>query len=90
MLITRAGSVRVATPQGLQVVDTVGCGDCFQAGLVASLESSGLLSPAALAGAAPEALDRAARHAVATASLNATRSGCNPPTAAEVAAFLTT
>ncbi|NRR29066.1 carbohydrate kinase [Oxalobacteraceae bacterium] len=88
VLLSRSVSVSVKTPAGLVVADTVGCGDCFMAGLVQSLGEAGLLTPAALAGADAATLEQAGRRAVATASLNATREGCNPPTAAEVTLFL--
>ncbi|SFV06950.1 PfkB family carbohydrate kinase [Pseudoduganella namucuonensis] len=88
VLLSRQGTVRVGTPADLPVADTVGCGDCFLAGLVVSLEHSGALTPSALDKADLAVLERAARYAVATASLNAMRDGCNPPTADEVARFL--
>ncbi|NHZ80867.1 hypothetical protein F2P44_16525 [Massilia sp. CCM 8695] len=88
LLLTRTASVRIATPSGLAVIDIVGCGDCFLAGLVASLAGQDLLSAAALDRATAPALEQAGRYAVAVASLNAMREGCDPPSRAEVEAFL--
>ena len=88
VLLSRRACVALGAPGGIKVVDTVGCGDSFLAGLVASLASAGKLSAAALAGADAATLAQAARYAIASASINAMREGCNPATAAETAAFL--
>ena len=88
VLLTRQACVAVRPPPGIVVRDTVGCGDCFMAGLVAWLHGAGLLARAALAYADAPVLEQAARYAVATASLNAMRDGCQPPLAADVAAWL--
>ncbi|MEJ7138939.1 PfkB family carbohydrate kinase [Amphibiibacter pelophylacis] len=88
-LLTRTDTLRA---QGLSlgpVADTVGAGDCFMAGLLASLWQDGALdSPEHLARAATQrqVLDAALRRAVAAAGINVTRTGCQPPTAAETRA----
>jgi fructokinase len=83
VLLARQATVALPVPAGVAVVDTVGAGDCFQAGLVASLGAAGTL---------PEldspTLAHALRYALATASINVMRKGCNPPTRLEVARFL--
>lgn len=70
------------------LVDTVGAGDSFLAGLLACLlqmaEVSGL-SPAEQASRLDtQALEQLLAHAVATATLNVMRAGCEPPTQAEL------
>ena len=79
--------VRAYTPQrlievpapGVTVIDTVGAGDTFNAGLLAGLDSGGWLSKASLA-----ALDRAQLRAALTLGVNVaavtvSRAGANPP-----------
>ena len=87
VLLSRAAEVALPVPRGVTVVDTVGAGDCFQAGLVASLHGAGALSMAA-----PDApvLAQALRYAIATASINVMRKGCHPPLREEVEHFLMT
>lgn len=87
-LLTRRHMVSLGIPADVVVVDTVGAGDCFLAGLVASLEGAGKLTLAALADLDEATLAAALRQAIATATINVMREGCNPPTAAEVATFL--
>ena len=88
MLLTRDAAVGYGTPRGVVVVDTVGAGDCFLAGLVTSLQQAGKLTLAGLAALDEATLEQALRRAIATATLNVMRQGCNPPTGAEVAQFL--
>ena len=62
-----------------EVVDTVGAGDTFNAGLLAGLHEAGALSKAALA-RLPEDTLRAALHLGArAAAITVSRSGANPP-----------
>ncbi|MEB0140191.1 MULTISPECIES: PfkB family carbohydrate kinase [unclassified Undibacterium] len=88
ILLSRTEHVAQGIPAGVSVVDTVGAGDSFWAGLAASLQGAGHLSVAGLSTLNQTALENALRFAIATASLNVMRAGCNPPDSAEVAAFL--
>lgn len=63
------------------VVDTVGAGDCFFAGFIASLIRDDAFQTSR-ARTRP-VLDRALRHATQCAAINITREGCQPPTWAE-------
>ena len=87
-LLTRDATIGFGTPRGVAVIDTVGAGDCFLAGLVVSLQQAGKLTVAALAGLDATTLEQALRRAIATATLNVMRQGCNPPTSDEVEQFL--
>jgi fructokinase len=71
------------------VVDTVGAGDAFTAGLLTGLASAGLLDggPAALATLDDATLRRMLERAALVATLTCTRPGADPPTATELAAL---
>ena len=87
-LMTRAHRIELRTPANLALVDTVGAGDCFQAGLIAYLYRQGVLTSAArLQDLGQETLGSALRHAICAASVNVTRAGCDPATWDETAQF---
>ena len=68
----------------VRVVDTVGAGDAFMAGLLAGLWDTGRLAPAALAELGEAELGRALRLAARVAALTCTRRGADPPWRREV------
>jgi fructokinase len=70
----------------VSVVDTVGAGDSFTAGLIASLIRRDLHAPAALARCPADQLAAALDDAIQVASLNVQRRGNDPPTLADLAA----
>jgi fructokinase len=80
-LVSRSRMVELATPDDLHLIDTVGAGDCFQAGLIGYLYRGGRLTNAAALRQLDEATLRAALgHAISAASVNVTRAGCDPAT----------
>lgn len=81
-LLTRDGGLwRGQEAQALAVVDTVGAGDCFLAGLVAAL----LERPGDVLATVDEATARQVlSRAIASASWCVMRRGCEPPTRSEV------
>jgi fructokinase len=68
------------------VVDTVGAGDSFTAGLIASLIRRDRHAPACLARCPADELAGALDDAILVASINVQRRGNDPPTLADVAA----
>lgn len=83
-----AGLVHQAGYAVAQVADTVGAGDCFQAGLLASLYDSGFLTRQRMPEAPSDVLAVAIRQGCATAAMNVMRDGCQPPTKAELGVFM--
>ena len=70
--------------QKVTVVDTVGAGDTFTAGLLASFSKSGKLSKAGIADLDEATLLEALRFAGRAAAITVSREGANPPWAHEL------
>ena len=66
------------------VADSIGAGDCFDAGFLASFAAQDLLTPQAIADAPNSAIAAALDHGIRIAALSLSRPGCNPPWAHEV------
>jgi len=80
----RGGEVFVPAERA-HVVDTVGAGDTFNAGLLAGLKRASLLDKAALASLDADALRPALQLGVRAAAVTVSRAGANPPWRAELA-----
>lgn len=81
--ITRKGRVEVAAVAAT-VVDTVGAGDTFNAGLLAGLKRAGVLNRPALRQLEEAQLRPALELAARVAAITVSRVGANPPWASEL------
>lgn len=80
-----AGGENVTVPaQKAEVVDTVGAGDTFNAGVLARLSQLGVLSKPALAALDPETASAALEYGARVAAVTVSRAGANPPWADEL------
>ena len=68
----------------IDVVDTVGAGDTFNAGVLASLSDAGLLSKKALHSISASQLETALCFGATVAAINVGRAGANPPWRSEL------
>ena len=67
-----------------KVVDTVGAGDTFNAGVLAQLFDAGNLTKTAISDISPKALQSAVEYGAKVAAITVTRAGANPPWRSEV------
>lgn len=84
--LSRIGTIEVASPP-TTVVDTIGAGDAFMAGLLDAAAEAQLLGPAsraALAAVDAPTLRQLGTHAAQVAALTVARAGAEPPTCAEL------
>jgi fructokinase len=84
---TPAASARAAAPR-VNVVDTVGAGDAFGAGLLRRLWETGRLDPRTIDLMNDDDLAGVLTFAAAVATLQCSRAGASPPTLEEVEHFL--
>ena len=75
---TKTFDVSVASER-VAVVDTVGAGDTFNAGVLAALDDAGLLSDAGIEGITEEDLVAAMSLGARAAAVTVSRAGANPP-----------
>jgi fructokinase len=80
----KLGEIVVAAPR-VDVVDTIGAGDSFQAGLLFALRALGRIEAQALAHITARDLTRAMAFAAACAAVTCGRSGADPPRLSEIA-----
>jgi len=80
----KAGYIKAEAPK-IEVVDTIGAGDSFQAALLAALHRQGRLAKGTIENIAADELRRALNFACRCAAVTCTRMGADPPRSGEVA-----
>jgi fructokinase len=87
LAVSGDGEARVASPS-VEVVDTVGAGDAFGAGLLRALWASDALEIGAVSSLGDSALETVLSFACAVAALQCSREGAAPPSLDSVTEFL--
>lgn len=88
-LLTRNGAVfHAKETAALAVVDTVGAGDCFLAGLVVAMLEAKLAKDWGTGAVQPAQAQTLLQNAIASASICVQRRGCEPPRRDEVRAHI--
>ncbi len=80
----RDGTEVTVPARRVEIVDTVGAGDTFNAGVLAKLYELGTLQKSKLASLPADALTQALEHGARVAAVTVARAGANPPWAEEV------
>ena len=79
------GGTEVSVPATkVEITDTVGAGDTFNAGVLAKLSELGALQKAKLKTLSPNTLVQAMEHGARVAAITVSRAGANPPWADEL------
>jgi fructokinase len=80
-----ADGTEISAPSNpVEVVDTVGAGDTFNAGVLAELQKSGHLTKSAVRNLTSDALGAALNKGAQVAAITVSRAGANPPWAHEL------
>ncbi|NNE89915.1 MAG: carbohydrate kinase [Silicimonas sp.] len=78
------GTVVTVPAHRVEIVDTVGAGDTFNAGVLAKLYELGALQKSKLKTLSADALTQALEHGARVAAVTVSRAGANPPWAEEI------